>query len=383
MSGSGFAQALVLGGIAEGEATRTQLHQQAVQAGMTVTRQGLDQRFDERACAFMKALLQAALTEMVESERAAVPLPQFSGVYVTDCTRLDWGVMGIKLGVRFELQRGRLEACVMNLETNDQKASVVDAPLPKGALHLGDLGFFKLARFAQWNRDGVSWLTRYKVGTQLFTPDGQPLDLKRILKTEQPVCLAVRIGSGSKAVEAFLHAAPLTETALQKRMARLHEQARLDQQPLSARQQALAAWTVYLTNIPHLTFEQAHTLNRTRWQIELLFKLWKSHGNVLRSRSAAPFRRVCEGYGKLIGLMVSHWSLLVAGWEYEKVAALDALRIVRTYIPLLQRAFVSTSGFLDFFAALAHALTHASPPPKRRKTPLAPQLWRDFEASLA
>lgn len=383
MSGSGFAQALVLGGIAEGEATRTQLHQQAVQAGMTVTRQGLDQRFDERACAFMKALLQAALTEMVESERAAVPLPQFSGVYVTDCTRLDWGVMGIKLGVRFELQRGRLEACVMNLETNDQKASVVDAPLPKGALHLGDLGFFKLARFAQWNRDGVSWLTRYKVGTQLFTPDGQPLDLKRILKTEQPVCLAVRIGSGSKAVEAFLHAAPLTESALQKRMARLHEQARLDQQPLSARQQALAAWTVYLTNIPDLTFEQAHTLNRTRWQIELLFKLWKSHGNVLRSRSAAPFRRVCEGYGKLIGLMVSHWSLLVAGWEYEKVAALDALRIVRTYIPLLQRAFVSTSGFLDFFAALAHALTHASPRPKRRKTPLAPQLWRDFEASLA
>jgi hypothetical protein len=291
--------------------------------------------------------------------------------------------MGIKLGVRFELQRGRLEACVMNLETNDQKASVVDAPLPKGALHLGDLGFFKLARFAQWNRDGVSWLTRYKVGTQLFTPDGQPLDLKRILKTEQPVCLAVRIGSGSKAVEAFLHAAPLTESALQKRMARLHEQARLDQQPLSARQQALAAWTVYLTNIPDLTFEQAHTLNRTRWQIELLFKLWKSHGNVLRSRSAAPFRRVCEGYGKLIGLMVSHWSLLVAGWEYEKVAALDALRIVRTYIPLLQRAFVSTSGFLDFFAALAHALTHASPRPKRRKTPLAPQLWRDFEASLA
>jgi hypothetical protein len=374
---------LVLGGLAEGEATRSQWHQQAVQAGMAVTRQGLDQRFEATACDFMKALLQAALTEMVESERTAVPLPQFSGVYVTDCTRLDWGVMGIKLGVRFELQRGRLEACVMNLATNDQTASVVDAPLASGALHLGDLGFFKLDRFRQWSSDGVYWLTRYKVGTHLFMPDGQRVDFKQLMQARHPVCMAVRIGSGNKAVEAFLHAAPLPETALEKRMTRLKEQARLDQQPLSARQQALAPWTVYLTNIPDLTFEQAHTLNRTRWQIELLFKLWKSHGKVLRSRSADPFRRVCEGYGKLIGLIVSHWSLLVAGWEYEKVAALDALRIVRTYLPLLQRALTAFDQFPDFFAALAHALLHASPRPKRRKTPLACQLWRDFEASHA
>ena len=49
---------------------------------------------------------------------------------------------------------------------------------------------------------------------------------------------------------------------------------------MSARRLAGADWNVYVTNIPveHLSVLEAVVLAGVRWQIELLFKLWKSHG---------------------------------------------------------------------------------------------------------
>jgi Transposase DDE domain len=382
LTGAGFAQTLVLGGLGQPEATRKQVHHSLTRSGTQMSLQGLDQRFNASAVVFMRCLLETALSQMMESEASRGLLPQFKGVYVTDCTQLKWAGLGIKMAVRLELQQGGLQAHLSDIERNDQKTEVIDRPLPAGALHLGDLGFFKLKRFGDWNEQGVYWLSRFKVGTRLTTLDGQPLDLKEVLKGHAPISLPVKVGS-RQPVRAFLLAAPLSGAALSKRQVRLKEQARLDQRPLSQRQLDLMQWTIYLTNIPNLTFDQAFTLARTRWQIELLFKLWKSQAKVLVSRSADPLRQQVEGYAKLLGVLVAHWMLLVTGWQHDRLSAVDALHILRAYVPLLQRAFVYGSLFADVFHWLILDLEAAPPLPKRRKTPLTFQLWRDFEDNYA
>jgi hypothetical protein len=330
---------------------------------------------------FMRELLTEGLCHLVQSEAHDVILPQFKGVYLTDCTRLVWGEAGEKLALRLELQRGQLQACLTALNQHDQRAEIVERALPSGALHLGDLGFFKLERFQRWNDEGVSWLTRYKTGTQLTTAEGARVDLSAVLTGDAPVSLAVRVGTRAS-VAAFLLAAPLTEEAFSKRQARLQDEARRGKRTLSPAQTALMGWTIYLTNLPDLSFAQAATLARTRWQIELLFKLWKSHGHLLHSRSANPLRQQCEGYAKLLGVVIAHWTLLVAGWQHDRLSAVDALRILRTHLPLLQRAFTYAHLFRDVFHWLSLDLRAAPPFPKRRKTPLAFQLWRDFDASI-
>ncbi|MEP7289717.1 MAG: transposase [Chloroflexota bacterium] len=176
------------------------------------------------------------------------------------------------------------------------------------------------------------------MGTLLYTADGQPLALNDLLTGEQPVVMPVLVGAGRPALAASLLAAPLPPAAYAKRLARLTEQARLDQRPIPQRQLDLARWTLYLTNVPDLTFDQAHVLGRTRWQIELLFKHWKSHAHLLHSRSADPYRQLCEGYGKLIGILLAHWTLLVSGWEQDCLSALDTLHILRLHLPALQHA---------------------------------------------
>ena len=80
VTGSGFAQTLILGGLSEPNASRKQLHQQAMEAGINLSLQGLAQRFTAKASDFMQALLAASLNEVVQSNVARVPLPQFKGV---------------------------------------------------------------------------------------------------------------------------------------------------------------------------------------------------------------------------------------------------------------------------------------------------------------
>lgn len=378
LTGAAFSQALVLGGLAKPSATRKQQKDDLACAGVEMSEQALEQRFTQSTITFLSALLEEVLNVVVMRSNPIALLPEFAGIYLTDCSRFTWGAFGFKLGVRWNMQSGQLEMEVMPLTRNDQKTQVVEAPMPEGALHLGDLGFFKLKRFAQWNEMGIKWLSRFKVGTRVFTPEGQPIDIVKLLATcKQEICIPIIMGIQTP-VPCFLVAAPLPEDAKTKRQARLKEEARLDQRPISKQKQALATFTIYVTNIEGLTFPQAHTLARMRWQIELLFKLWKSHVQVLHSRSADSIRQQCEGYAKLIGAIVQHWLLLVSDWSFLETSAVDALRIVRDHTNILQRAFRKPYLFTLFFDFVRDDLANTSPPSKRGKDPTARQLWAQF-----
>lgn len=379
LSGSGFAQAMILGGMQTGQATRSEQHQHAIMAGQHISAQGFEQRVEQvSSVAFMKALLKETLTRMVVSEQPRTVFPAFNGVYLTDCTRLEWPGLGLKAGVRLDIQGGQLEVVLMELAEHDQKSAVVERSLPAGALHIADLGFFNLKRFKRWTDAGVYWLTRYKVGTLLFEPNGTPLDLLAILRhADGPLCMQVTVGSAR--LSASLLAAPVGVDALAKRLARLREQARLDQKPLAQRQLDLSGWTIYLTNVPDLTFDQAFILARARWQVELLFKHWKSHARLLVSRSCLPIRQQVEGLAKLIGVIFSHWFLLVSGWHHDTLSPLDALRLLRSFLPSLWRALNQQETFLRLLLDLALDLARLSPHSKRSNHPLAFQLWRQFD----
>ena len=380
LTGRGFAQALVLGGLAVKCATRKEQHRALCQTGVQMSVQGLEQRFTVQSVTFMRSLLEEALNQMIDSEVPAGILDSFNGVYLTDCSRFCWGPVGFKLAVRWELQRGQLQISLEEIKQHDQKSKIIELAMPPDALHVGDLGFFKLKRFNQWNADGVKWVSRFKVATHVYTLAGEKVDVAAwAAGCQEPTSMAVQLGIRDK-VSCYLHIAPVPAEELPKRMARLKEEARRDMQPLSQQRQALAGYTLYITNIPELSFEQAHILGRTRWQIELLFKLWKSHLHVLTSRTQDLARQQCEGYAKLLGALIQHWVLLVSGWQLQAVCLVEALGIVRSHIPLMIRAFRLPRLWDLFFNALVEDLLFVPPRIKRGKKPAAHQLWKLFYA---
>lgn len=95
----------------------------------------------------------------------------------------------------------------------------------------------------------------------------------------------------------------------------------------------LADWTLLVTNVPpaHLSVAEALVLARARWQIELLFKLWKDGGRLDASRSARPQRVLCEVYAKLIALVVQHWLCLTGRWAAPEHSLVQAAQTVRAH----------------------------------------------------
>jgi len=129
----------------------------------------------------------------------------------------------------------------------------------------------------------VFFLLRYLDGTPIWSSGGKPLELLDVLPQTAGAGLDLPIVLGArKLVQARLLAIRLPADAIKQRRERMQERAREIGKRISARAWELAQWTIMVTNVPvsKLSVQEALALLRARWQIELLFNLWKEQGSL-------------------------------------------------------------------------------------------------------
>lgn len=197
LTGATFLQALVFGWLANPHATLEALAQIAATCGVSITPQGLDQRFTERAAACLQQVLHAATTQLIAADPVAIPLlHRFTAVLIQDTTTIPlpdalaavWADCGgstahgtsaaLNVGLRFDLLTGHIDRLVCaHGRTHDQAVGLQQADWPAGALRLADLGFFHLDEFRQLSAQGVFWLSRFRAGTTVWDTAGQRYDL--------------------------------------------------------------------------------------------------------------------------------------------------------------------------------------------------------------
>jgi hypothetical protein len=130
----------------------------------------------------------------------------------------------------------------------------------------------------------------------------------------------------------------------------------------SQKRLALSGWTILLTNIPHAQAEahEVRVLVRCRWQIELLWRLWKERGQADIWTTNKPMRVLCEVYAKIMGCIVQHWLLLTGCWQNPRRSLVKASQIVPA---LIVGYLLSWSGHLTpeaVLAALVRAMKRCS-----------------------
>jgi transposase len=76
---------------------------------------------------------------------------------------------------------------------------------------------------------------------------------------------------------------------------------------VSEERKQLCSYNLYLTNAPQtvLPAEECRAIYQLRWQIEILFKIWKSMYGVDKVKKMSIFRIECHLFGKLIALLLS------------------------------------------------------------------------------
>jgi hypothetical protein len=386
-SGRTFVQTLVLGFLSNPEASYSELSQSAATLGLGISNQGLEQRFTETAAVFVRQVLEAMVKQVVLTSCNPFPvLDSFNGVYIRDSSVIAlpnelqeiWhGVGGtagetaaLKLQVNLDFQTGRVHGPVLQEgRAHDQTSPFQTESLPAGALHLGDLGYFNLDRLAKDQAEGVFWITRLKLGTSVYGLDGQRLELASWLSSSAASLIDIQVSLGEKhRLSCRFIAVRVPQEVADRRRHLLKESARKKQRPVSAQQLKLAEWTVVVTNVPEerLSVHDVLTLLRVRWQVELLFKLWKSHAKVDEWRSENPWRILCEIYAKLIGLCLSHWLFAVSLWPYPDRSLFQAAKTVQKWATPLALAMQDPGQLRTTLIALCNCLMAGCRQQKRK-----------------
>ena len=170
----------------------------------------------------------------------------------------------------------------------------------------------------------------------------------------------------------------VSEELANKRRRQIRKIARNKGKTPSKRQLALADFNLLVTNVEEtlLSADEAFVLARVRWQIELLFKLWKSHGQIDCWRSEKPWRILCEFYAKLIAMILQHWVLLCGCWQNPNRSLPKAVKVIAKQAYSLAGALAagSISRLVEVLRTIANCLAVTCRIYKRRTEPNTYQL---------
>jgi hypothetical protein len=375
----------------------------AAKAGVSVTEEGIDHRFTDELVLFLEELLRQVVSRTLAAKAADTPLlKKFSDVRIGDSTILtlpdefadrfpscggsdNTGLAAMKIQVLWSLLTGQLLAWqATSGRASDAKSEMADALPPAGSLSVFDLGYFSLDRFRRAGEGCAYWISRLQHGTKVFDATRKSLDLPTFLRAQGAhglVDIAVLLGEKER-IACRLIAMRVPEEAASRRRRRIREKARDHGREPSQEYLDLQGWTIFVTNCDKelLTWKEVIVLYRARWQIELLFKLWKSHNHVAALESGvSPQRQMAVLYAKLIGVVVQHWILLSAAWNDVRRSLRKAAAVLRDWIVLLLAVLDDDKRLCDLLARLRAAITATAHITRRKKRPSLFQLLENPE----
>jgi DDE family transposase len=361
-----LARTFVLGFLQNPKASDEKLAQMAAQCGADVTPQAIEQRHTPKLVDFLQKLFCQGTKLIVGSDKALAPiLERFTSTALLDSSTITLpddvqeqfggcggsyggGKAALKLQTELDLRSGALTHVQIEPgRSPDGATSRQDARRGKGSLRISDLGYFNVQVFAEMTAAGEYFLSRLQFGTHVLLDNGNVVDLLPWLAkqggpfVDQPILL----GKGQR-LACRLIAWRLPEEQANRRRQKLRRESlsKYGKEPSAARL-AWCDWTILVTNVPRekLTPTEATVLYRARWQVELLFKRWKSQGLVAELSGSTAVRQMVRVWSRLLAVVVQHW-LVVASVGGDPTKSLSkAYEAVR-----------------DFAGRLAAALTHAA-----------------------
>jgi hypothetical protein len=366
-----------------------------------ISRQALHKRLNQPCSAdFCRSVLLEAVDHVVSARPALAPLlERFNGVYLDDCTSAslpdeaaddfpgtggsspDAARARMKILTRWEIKAGNV--CHLSIHagrTSDHDAEDLAPALPKGALHMADLGFADFDRLQTEAEQGVYILSRLPAQTRLYHKDGKDLPLTEQLaawRKEGVKAADMTASVGNKnQVSGRLVALACPPDLVARRLANLEKDAKHRGRSVSTRQREMCHWTVLFTNIPSdwLNAEQLWILYRLRWQIELLFKRFKSEGGLAQTSSGKRYIVESEWYVKLLGQVIRNWMQLLRGGPLCDINPVQLGRVITDHLEKIASALRNGQGLVQVLAELVEELRKVRNRTARRKRKTAARI---------
>jgi hypothetical protein len=293
--------------------------------GIPISKQGVDNRFNEAAVSFMKQLTDKVLSARLDRVEVLDNAGQFNRIMIKDSTVFQLpgscavkyvgsgggaSVAGMKLQYEYDLKaQGGLDIQEQPSRSPDN-TQYLKAIQPND-LCLEDLGYFTRAHLEDIIDKKAYFLSRMKYSVIVFIKRGDHyyrLNMDQLvnkMKQGQIMELQVYLGQNSKVpIRLILERVP-DEVASEKRR-KLKTDKQNKRKGISKGRLAFCAVNAFITNADKRLLPSAliRSIYSLRWQIEIIFKTWKSTFHLDKVHSMKLQRFECVNYGTLLQIIL-------------------------------------------------------------------------------
>lgn len=310
--------------------------------GIDITKQSLDERFNEYAPIFLKEALEKLLEKQIVTHVDFGEFSHFKRVLIKDsvCFDVDPSLAAaypgsggsaseaaMRIQFEYDLLSGRINDLSLNAfndqDSNDSLATI--ELTQEGDLIIRDMGYTSLAVLQEVIALKGFFVGRLNPNISVYEfKKGcyEKLDfvkLHKYMKKHNLSTLEKEVHLGSKEklkVRLVIYLLPEQEVEKRLRKAAKNNKKK-GGNGLSKEYKARAALNLFITNTTQeqISTDQIWMFYRLRWQIELMFKVWKSICNIHQVKKVKQYRLECYVYAKLI-VIVLGWQIL---WRIAKV----------------------------------------------------------------
>ena len=293
-----------------------------------IKKQSIHSKFTDKAVNFVKALVSIQLSKKLSVSSKV--LDMFSSVIIHDSTRFGlpesftehyagYGGRGAPAGakIQFAYDLKTHQMCHATLgasRANDLTDCKNHEWITKGALVLRDLGYYSHEGLKEIIDKKAFFISKVKPKTALFDLCGKRFDLLKLIASMKK--------SGSMTLERDLLVgfegrfrarvvfALVPEEIKNKRLKAVAYKARNRNYTVQKEYKVWAGINVFITNVSQewLAAEKVMDIYRLRWQVELVFKTWKSHYKIDRYKTMRKERMECYLYATLL-LILLQWRI--------------------------------------------------------------------------
>ena len=358
ITGKLFLALITFGSWSDAKTSLAQLAAKATQLGtsVAVSPEALYQRMNKRALAFLQEMICTALAKIqacapVCAESLFTP---FARVHLADSTGFGLpdslqdtfpgaGGSAAPAGAKIQLvweykQSVFTHFALIPWNIPDQKyIDTVVALAQNDDLFLFDLGYFKIKALATIAAANAYFLCRLNHQTTLLEVVADrvaPVELASRLAMvkrpllEQPILIGAKAQVAARLVAASV---PAEVVNARRRMAR--KNAKKKGYTPSQTHLTLLAWNLFITNVPETIWQTTTVLKvyPIRWQVELIFKSWKSYLHLASIKTTKEDSTLCYLYGRMLLILFNYAlcpQIRAALWEKQQ-RELSILKLVR------------------------------------------------------
>jgi hypothetical protein len=300
--------------------------------GITMSREALHKRFTPSAADFLKEVIKLKMDGQVRLAENDGLRSHFSAINVKDSTKYalpttfngqypSFGNFGKSRGLmnlqyEYDLISGRWKSLELtSIRKNDQQNSreTVDG-IAENELHIRDLGYVTPTYLKAVIHQGAFFLNRLPTNINIYSLDGECIDWKRIHRgfnenKTGTMEMDVRIYERER-LQCRLVIERVGDLEYGKRLEKARKHAKSKGVGISDLHKLRCRYNTFITNVGReiLPAEKIRKTYYLRWQIELVFKTWKSLFEINKLKRMNRERMECQLLGKLLWVLLN-WQL--------------------------------------------------------------------------